>query len=91
MEIFHQSFHCILLNLPDLIEFILLLQSMYQFLQLFKIKVIDRYMHCIMQNLKINAQVCTLYSLADLNVRHYVELAFHGGKLSRLFTLTFLK
>ena len=30
-----------------------------------------------MQNLKKNAQVC-LYSLADLNIGHCVELTFEG-------------
>ena len=42
-------------------------------------EVIDRYMHCIMQNLK-NAQDF-IYSLADLNIGHCVELTFLEGKL----------
>ena len=37
-------------------------------------EVIARYIHCIMQNLK-NAPVC-IYSLADLNKDHCVELTF---------------
>ena len=43
---------------------------------MFKNKVIDRYMHSIMKNLKINAQVC-IYSF----VAHCVELTFFEGKL----------
>ena len=39
---------------------------------MFENEVMDRYMHCIMQNLKKNAQVC-IYSLADLNIGHCVE------------------
>ena len=38
------------------------------------------YMHCIMQNFKKNAQVC-VYSFADLNIGHYVEMTFFGDKL----------
>ena len=51
---------------------------------MFKNEVIDRSMHCIMQNLKKIAQVCTYY-LADLNIGHCV----HEVKLGRLFMLTF--
>ena len=36
-------------------------------------KLFDRYMYCIMQNLKQNSQV-SIYSLADLNISHCVEL-----------------
>ena len=44
-------------------------------------------MHCILQNKK-NARVC-IYSLADINIGHCVELTILNGKLGRL--LTFLK
>ena len=50
---------------------------------MFKNKVIDRYMHRIMQNL-IKGQV-RKYSLADLNIDHCVELTFLEGKLGRFF------
>ena len=76
MEIFHQSFQYTPSNLPDFIECRFLLQSMKHFLQT---NVYKWYMHCIMQNLK-NAQVC-IYSLADLNIGHCVELDFLEGKL----------
>ena len=55
-----------------------------------KNEVIDRYMPCIMQNLKKNAQVC-IYSLADLNIGHCIELTFLQGKLGRFLMITFLK
>ena len=47
-------------------------------------EVIDRYMHCIMQELKKDAQV-SIYSLADINISHCVELTFFEGKLGRFF------
>ena len=50
---------------------------------MFKNEVIDIYMNGIMQNLK-NAQVC-IYSLADLNIGHRVELTLLEGKLGRFF------
>ena len=40
--------------------------------------------------LKINAQV-RMYSLANLSVRHYVELTVFEGKLGRYLMLPFLK
>ena len=52
----------------------------------FKNDVTDRYMQCIMQNLKKSAQV-NIYSLADLNLGHCVELAFLEGKLGRFLYL----
>ena len=52
---------------------------------MFKNKVNDRYMHCIMQNKK-NSQVGTCF-LADLNIGHCVELAFLEGKLGRFLIL----
>ena len=55
---------------------------------MFKNEVIDRYMLCIMQNLKkTNAQVSILYSLADLNV----ELTLLEDKLGRFLMFAFLK
>ena len=42
-------------------------------------------MPCIMQNLK-NAQI-TIYSLADLNIGHSVELTFFEGKLGGFFVV----
>ena len=59
---------------------------------MFENEVIDRYMymHDIMQNFKRNAQVC-IYSLADLNIGHCVELTFLEGKLGWFLILTFLK
>ena len=54
---------------------------------MFMNKVINRYMFCIMQNFKINAHVC-IYSLADLNVGHCVELTFLEGKFGRFLMLT---
>ena len=56
---------------------------------MFKNELIDRYIHCIMQNLK-NAQVC-LYSLADLNIGYSVdlELTFLEGKFGRFLMLAF--
>ena len=52
---------------------------------MFKIEVIDRYMHCIMQNFFFkNAQV-SIYSLADLNKGHCVELTFLEDKLGGFF------
>ena len=56
---------------------------------MFKNEVIDRYMDCILQNCFLNAQVC-MYSLADLNIGHCVELTFLEGKLGRFLMLTFL-
>ena len=50
---------------------------------MFKNEVIDRYMHCIMQNLNKNAQAC-IYSLSYLNIDHFVELIFLKGKLGKL-------
>ena len=50
---------------------------------MFKNEVIDRYMHCIMQNLNKNAQAC-IYSLSYLNINHFVELIFLKGKLGKL-------
>ena len=47
---------------------------------MFKNEVIDRYMHCIKQNFKKNAQV-SIYTLADLNIGHCVELTFFEGRL----------
>ena len=35
---------------------------------------IDRNMHYIMQNFDINAQVCTLYTLADLNIGQFYAI-----------------
>ena len=42
---------------------------------MFKSDDIDRHMHCIMQNLKKNAQV-RIYFLSDQNIGHCVELTF---------------
>ena len=50
---------------------------------MFKNKVIDRYLLCIMQNL--NKMQVSIYSLADLKMGHYVELTFVEGKLGRFF------
>ena len=47
---------------------------------MFENEVIDRYVHCILQNLKKNAQV-SMYSLVDLNIGHCVEFTFLEGKL----------
>ena len=47
-------------------------------------------MHCIFQSFKINARFCILYSLADLNIGHCVELTFREGKLVIFLMLTFL-
>ena len=57
-----------------------------------KNEVIDRYMHCIMQNLKKNAQVC-LYSIADLNIGHdHKGLAFNNESgLKHVIKLPWLK
>ena len=49
-----------------------------------KNEVIDRYMHCIMP--KNRAQV-NIYSLADLNIGHCVELTFFEGKLGGFFVV----
>ena len=57
---------------------------------MFANEVIDRYMHCIMQNLKKIAQV-RIYSIADRNRGHCVVLTFPEGKLSRFLMLKFLK
>ena len=60
---------------------------------MFENEVIDRYMymHCNMQNFIFkNAQV-SIYSLADLNIGHCVELTFPENKLGRFLMLTFLK
>ena len=64
MKIFHQSFQYTPSNPSDYIELVSLLQPMRNNFcsRLFKKEVIDRYMHCIMQNFKINAQVC-IYTL----------------------------
>ena len=52
--------------------------------KMFKIEVIDRYMHCMMQNLKkMHRLTVCIYSLADLNIGHCVELTFLEGKLGR--------
>ena len=40
---------------------------------MFRNEVIDRYMRCIMQNFKINAQIC-IYSLTDSHVLTSVDL-----------------
>ena len=47
-------------------------------------------MHCIMQSLQKNAQVC-IHSLADLQINYCVELTFREGKLGRFPMWTFLK
>ena len=47
---------------------------------MFKNEDIDRYMHCIMKNFKINAHIC-IFSLADLIMDHCVELTILQGKL----------
>ena len=39
--------------------------------------------------LKKNAHIC-IYSLADLNLGHFVESTFFEGKLGRFLMLTFL-
>mgnify|MGYP003688409065 CR=1 FL=1 len=57
---------------------------------MFKIEVIDRYMHSIMQNFFLNAQV-SIYSLADLNKGHRVELTFLEDKLSGFLVVKVLK
>ena len=57
---------------------------------MFKTEVIDRYMHCIMQNLKKNAQV-SIYSLEDLNIGHCIELTFLEGKLGRFLMLALVR
>ena len=49
---------------------------------MFENEVIDRYMHCILQNFLKNAQV-SMYSLEDLNIGYCVELTFLEVKLSR--------
>ena len=56
---------------------------------MFKKEVIVRYIHCIMQNFK-NAQV-SIYTLADLNIGHCVELIFFEGKLGGCFVVKVLK
>ena len=55
---------------------------------MFDDEVIDRNMHWILQNLKINAHVC-IYIIAHQNVHvvHCVEFAFLGGKLGRFLML----
>ena len=53
---------------------------------MFKNEVIDIYMHCIMQDLKKDAQV-SIYSLADLNNGHCVEFTFFEGKLGGFFVV----
>ena len=57
MEIFHQCLQYTPSNLSDFIE----CSSYYNLCNtfcryMFKTEVIDRYMHCILQNLKKNAQ-----------------------------------
>ena len=42
---------------------------------MFQNGVIDRYMHCIVQNKNKNAQL-SIYSLADQNIGHCVELTY---------------
>ena len=56
---------------------------------MFQNEVIDRYMHCMMQNVKKYAQVC-IYSLEYLNIGHCVELVVLEGKLGRIRMLAFL-
>ena len=43
-------------------------------------------MHCILQNLKKNAQV-SIYSLADINKGHNVDLTFFEDKLGGFFVV----
>ena len=58
---------------------------------MFKNEDINLYMHCVMQNLyKKNAHV-SIYSPADLNMGHCVQLTFLKGKLGRFLILTFFK
>ena len=57
---------------------------------MFKNEVIGRYMHCIMHNLNKNAQV-SIYSLADLNINHCVELTFFEGKLGGILVVRGIK
>ena len=46
----------------------------------------------IMQNFNENAQVCIcIYSLADQNIEHWVELTFFEGKLGEFFVVKLLK
>ena len=47
-------------------------------------------MHCNMQNFEINAQV-SIYSLAALNVGHFVEWTFLEGKLGNILMLTHIR
>ena len=55
---------------------------------MFKNEFIDRYMHCILENFQKNAQVSKyMYSLADLNIGHCVELTFFKGKLGEFFVV----
>ena len=55
---------------------------------MFKNEVIERYMHCIMHNFFLNAQIC-IYSLADLNIGNYVELTFLESKLGKFLMFMF--
>ena len=77
-EIFYQNYKIALFLLN-----LLYVYSLYNIFcgWVFKNEVINIYMHTIMQNFKINAQVC-IYSLADLNIGHCVELTFFEGKLN---------
>ena len=43
-------------------------------------------MHCVMHNYKKNAQI-SIYSLADLNWGHCVDLTFLEGKLGGFFVV----
>ena len=57
-----------------------------------KNEVIDRYMHYMYYAEFYNesAQVC-IYSLADLNIGHCVELTFFEGKLGGFFVVKIKK
>ena len=64
MEIFHQCFQYTPSNLSDFIECIFLLQSNIFCKNMFENEDIDRYMHCIMQNLKkMHMLAYTLYQI----------------------------
>ena len=90
MEIFLQSFQYVpFLNKFYLIYFSSTICVTFFCRLLFKNEVIDEICTVLCKILK-NAQVC-IYSLADVNIFHCVELTFLEGKLDWFLVLAFLK
>ena len=82
MKILHRCFQYTPLTLPDFIDLVSFYDLCKTFCrQLFKMKLLIN-ICTVLFRILINAHV-SIYSIADLNIGHYVQLTLFEGKLGR--------